>query len=347
MRKRILSFVFVILLVVVVGVLQVGQIYAGSLSTSSVSLTNSIPGQTGVGYTFTFTPQLTTAIKQINFVYCTAASGSCTTPTGLTTTAGVQGTPTGISGSTYTTTFTTNGTMSLVVTTPTTQVVQAITVPYTTITNPTSEGTYYIRITTYSDTGTTVIDTNTVAFAITSGQAVSLSVDPSLSFSVAGVTSGGTVNGATTNTTSTSTTVPLGTVTTSTNAIAAQDLTVTTNAGHGYTVYIEYTAKPTSGSNTIADTTGTNASPVTFPSAGTAAFGYTTNASALGTGTANRFTSAGNVWAAFTASNLEVAYSNTSVSSQTTRIGYQAGISGTTPAGTYTTTVVLTATPTY
>ena len=339
---------FFLVLVLVFSTYYATSVFAGTLSTASVSLTNSEPGQTSVGHTFTFTPASTTAIKQINFVYCTAATGTCTTPTGLSTTGGAQGSVSGISGTTYTTTFTSNGTMSLVVTNTAAQTLGAITVPYTGITNPSSPATYYVRITTYSDTGSTVIDTNTIAFAITSGQAVSLSVDPSLTFTVAGVSAGGTVNGATTNVTTTSTTIPLGTVTTSTNAIGAQDLTVTTNAGHGYTVYIQYTAAPSNGSHSIADTGGTNAAPTAFSAAGTEAFGYTTNNATLGTGTANRFTvSGGNLWAKFTTANLEVAYSSSAVSSQVTRVGYQAGVAGTTPAGTYTDTVVLTATPTY
>ena len=129
--------------------------------------------------------------------------------------------------------------------------------------------------------------------------------------------------------------------------IGSQTLTVSTNASNGYTVYTRYTAKPTSGSNTIADQTGTNAAPTAFPAPGTAAFGYTTNASALGTGTANRFTITPNVWAAFTTSNNEVAFSSAPVSSQATCVGYQVGIAGTTPAGTYTNTVIFTATPVF
>ncbi len=153
---------------------------------------------------------------------------------------------------------------------------------------------------------------------------------------------------ATTTVASTDGTIPFGTVTTSTNGVAAHDLTVTTNAGSGYTLSIRYTAKPTSGANDIDDHTGTNAAPTTM-SPGTEAFGYTTNDATLGTGTADRFTSSGgNKWAAFTTSNAEVAYSSTSVSSQTTRVGYQVGISGTTPAGIYgTSTVIVTATPAY
>ena len=133
----------------------------------------------------------------------------------------------------------------------------------------------------------------------------------------------------------------------STNSIGAQDLTVSTNAANGYTVSARYTGKPLSGSNTIADHAGTNGSPTTFAAPGNEAFGYTTSDSTLGTGTANRFTNGGPKWAAFTTANSEVAYSNAPAASDVTCVGYQAGISGLTPAGVYTTTVIFTATPVF
>ncbi|MEO6728872.1 MAG: hypothetical protein ABIM99_03030, partial [Candidatus Dojkabacteria bacterium] len=93
-----------------------------------------------------------------------------------------------------------------------------------------------------------------------------------------------------------------------------------------------------------ADFTGTNATPTAFSAAGTPAFGYTTADATLGTGTAGRFT--GGNWAAFTTSPLEVVYSAVAAA-ETIRVGYQAGISTTTPAGSYLTTVIYTATPIY
>lgn len=210
----------------------------------------------------------------------------------------------------------------------------------------TADTAYFGKFTTYTDnTCATPVDTTTVQLIYTSGQSVSLTVDPSLSFTVAGTASGTTCNGASSNVTTTSSTVPFGTVTSASNKVGVQNLTVTTNAGNGYTTYARYTAKPTSGSNDIDDTSGTNTSPASFPAAGTEAYGYTTNDSSLGTGTANRFGS--NTWAAFTTTNAEVAYSNAGASSQTTCVGHQVGISGTTPAGSYTTTVIYTATPIY
>jgi trimeric autotransporter adhesin len=208
---------------------------------------------------------------------------------------------------------------------------------------------YFGVITTYTTNScATPVDTTTVQFIYTNGQSVSLSVDPSIAFTVAGTSSGASCNGATSNATTTATTIPLGTVTTSTNKIGVQNLTVTTNAGNGYTIYTRYTAKPTAGSFTIDDHTGSNGTPTAFSAAGTEAFGYTTNDSSLGTGTPTRFTSSGgNKWAAFTTSNAEIAYSAASVANETTCVGQQSGVSGTTEPGTYTTTVIYTATPVF
>ena len=207
---------------------------------------------------------------------------------------------------------------------------------------------YYAKITTYTTNScATPVDTITVQFIYTSGTAVSASVDSSLAFSVAGASSGTSCNGATSNVTTTATTVPFGTVTTASNKIGVQQLTASTNAGNGYTVAARYSGTLASGSNTITDHTGTNASPTAFSSSGTSSFGYTTNDASLGTGTANRFTSTPNVWAKFTTSNNEVAYNNQAVSNQTTCVGQQVGIATTTPSGSYTTSVIYTATPVY
>jgi hypothetical protein len=336
------------------------KVNAGTFTSAKMTISDSRAGQTSVQYDGAFTATVTTSIKQLTVLLCTAASGTCTTPTGIVTTSAVRSSD-NLAGTGRTDTFTSNGTLTTVVTTPATQATQALTVSYTTITNPTTaDTTYYARITTYSDTGTTVIDTATVAFAILTSTsiAVTASVDPTLTFTVAAVNSG-TVNGATINvTTSTAILIPFGTLSSGSTKIAAHDLSVTTNATNGYTVTVKAAADPplSDVNENIDKFTGTNASPSTWSSpAGTAKsvntgfFGYTTNDTALGTGTTDRFTSAGgNKWAGPTTSALEVAYSSVGVSSaETTRVGWQAEVNGLQPPGSYSGTVVLVATPTY
>lgn len=362
-RSTLILFLIAALLNLFLSPLLVQRVNAGTLTSAKVTISDSRAGQTSVTYNFAFTASASTAIKQWTIQFCTTASGTCTTPTGIVTTSAVRSSD-NVSGAGRTDTFTTNGTLTTVVTTPAVQSPLAITASYTTITNPTgADTTYFARITTYSDAGTTVIDgTNAVAFAILTSTsiAVTATVDPTFTFTVTAVTSGGTVNGATTNLTTTATTIPFGTLSSGSTKIGAHDLAVTTNATNGYTTTVKAAASPplsdTTTNENIDIFTGTNAAPTTWTApAGTAKsvntgfFGYTTNDAVLGTGTVDRFTSVGgNKWAGPTTSALEVAFSSVGVSTaETTRIGWQAEVNGLQPPGSYSGTVVLVATPTY
>lgn len=326
---------------------------AATLTGASLNLGDSRPSQASVAYTFDADNVTTSAIKCISVQFSTAiTAGSVPSgfdSTGAALSASSDYIPTPAS---WTVDASVNGTVEVTYGTGETPAgASDRTVILTGITNgSTANTTYYGLFRTYNNTdcSSSAVDTVNVAFIYTNGQTVSLTVDPSLTFSIAAVNSSQNVNGATTSVTSTTTTVPFGTVTTSANAIAAHDLSISTNAQSGYTVYIRDTQPPTSGSNEIDDHSGSNASPSTFSSAGTEAFGYTTNDTSLGTGTTDRFTSSGgNKWAAATTTNAEVAYSATASASDTIRVGYQVGIAGNTPAGTYTSSVILTAVPIY
>ncbi len=345
------SHILLTILLAILPVLISGttKAYAGNFTSVSLSINDSRPSQASVNYNFAFTATVTTAIKQVDIQICTTATGTCTAPGGM-----ISGTPTlgsdNLAGTGRTTSAPTANAFRVVVTTPATQSTQAITMNFTGATNPNSASTFYARITTYSDTGTTIIDgTNPIAFATTTGISASVTIDPTLTFAVNAITSGTTVNALATNVTTTSTTIPFGSVSSAgPNGIAGHSLVVSTNAASGYTVYIRYTAAITDGNgHTIADWTGSNTTPTAFPAAGTSAFGYTTESTSL-SGTGNRFNvSSSNKYAAFTATNAEVARNTLPAASDTTKIGYQVGISSTQAAGTYTTTVTLTATPTY
>ncbi|MCX7997198.1 MAG: hypothetical protein N2691_05625 [Patescibacteria group bacterium] len=329
-----------------------------AFSAASLTVSDSRAGASGVTYTTDGTPSASTPIQRYRIDFCTTASGSCTVPSGLNTTGAALSADT-IEGATPTTDFTTNGTVIINIVGNSVSETGQTGVTLTGITNPTTiNTTYFARITSFSDAGTTVIDTSTVAFAIldTTSIAVTASVDPTLTFTVTGVSSGSTVNGATTDVTTTATTVPFGTLSSGDPSIAAHDLTVVTNAVNGYTITVRGLTAPVlqAGSENIDEFTGTNASPVNWsaPSGTTASvntgyFGYTTNDSTLGTGTANRFTNSGPNWAGTTTTAAEVAYSPTGVTTETTRIGWRAEVNGLQPAGAYSGTVVLVATPTY
>lgn len=93
-------------------------------------------------------------------------------------------------------------------------------------------GSYVVRLAgTQADRGDTRI-------AIVNQVTVTASVDTILQFTVAGVASGGTVNGETISTTTTATAIAFGTLASGTPVVAAQDLTVTTNAQNGFVVTV-------------------------------------------------------------------------------------------------------------
>ncbi|HVM76698.1 MAG TPA: hypothetical protein VMU07_00920 [Candidatus Paceibacterota bacterium] len=101
------------------------------------------------------------------------------------------------------------------------------------ITNPTSTGSYIIRI------GGTQPNSADTRVAIVNGVNVTAAVATTFTFTVAGLaTSTSLGNTATTTGASTSTTLPFGTIAPNSHAELAQQLNVTTNAENGYAVTI-------------------------------------------------------------------------------------------------------------
>ncbi len=84
-------------------------------------------------------------------------------------------------------------------------------------------------------------DTGQTRVAIVDNVLVTANINTSLTFTVSGVANGATVNGSgtTTATTTTSTSLPFETINAGTSKTLAQDLSVTTNATHGYVVTVE------------------------------------------------------------------------------------------------------------
>jgi len=326
--------------------------YAASLDTASLSLSDPRTGETA---TYTFTANgFSAAAKCIALEFNTAADGGGSVPGGLTTTgASLDASGTMITEASWTEAFTVNGTLELTFATGETPA-DAGTLVFTGIVNGnTEETTYYGLFNTYSDTGcTTAVDSVVIAFVYNDGELVSLSIEPTLTFTVNTVATGVSVNGAA------NTTVASGasgidftnTVTAVANGLSAHRLDVSTNANGGYVVYVRHTGQLTNpSSDTIDDHSGTNGSPTAFPAAGTEAWGYTTEDSTLTGGTADRFTSVGgDKWAGFTTSNQPV-MDNTAATSGTdqTNVGHQVGIAATTEAGTYNTTIIYTIVATY
>ncbi len=119
-------------------------------------------------------------------------------------------------------------------------------------------------------------------------------------------------------------------------------LTTSTNAYNGYIVYAKETQNLTSSTSTIANFSGTNASPTTWSGNG---FGYNTSDTDLQTGgTANRFS--GSKYAGFTttASDNPIAdhlgpIQSSAISNEQFTISYKVTTSSTQNAGNYTSTI--------
>ena len=322
-----------------------------ALTGSSLTLSDPRPSTTSVSYTFNASNFTTgTTVRCIDLVLNDQSDGAGT-PAATTGSFTLDGSSLITAGS-WTEDTGTNGTLRITNSTGETPASSG-NIVFGGITNAASEGvTYYGIFTSYTDvncTGGNEVDQVTVSYALKSGTQVQLTVDPTLIFSCAGVNSGQTVNGATTTVNSSASGIDFqNSVTTAANGISAHDLSVTTNATNGYTVYIRETGQLSNGSDNIADFSGSNGTPAVFSSAGTEGWGYTTEDNSLSGGTTDRFTNPGNYWAGFSTTNDPV-MDNTSAatSTETVRVGHQVGIAGTTPAGTYQTTIVYTVASVY
>ena len=95
--------------------------HAGALSPAKLIINNSQAGASGVTYQARFTTSVTTNIKQLTILFCNAASGSCVAPTGMVNTGAAIATD-NIAGTGRANTFSGNGTLTTVVTTPSSSV---------------------------------------------------------------------------------------------------------------------------------------------------------------------------------------------------------------------------------
>jgi len=335
--------------------------FAGS-TMSNVSVAVSDPTPTApsasVAYTFTGTGVTSTNIECIQVIIATTASGT-TAPTGFSgaSVAVSAGTSTLVNSSGSGWSLATSGSQNNILqytnsTGVTPSTLTGATFVLTNLTNPTLADTaFFYQLSTYDNTNcsSSPVDNALSQFIVTNGSVVSFTVDATLSFTINAVSASTSCDGTTTTSASTPTTIPFGSVTAASDAVVCQDLRAATNASNGYTIYLRDTGAPQSLSNAIAGPPGSNGSPAAFPAAGYEAYGYTTNDAALSTtyGASNRFTSPSQEWAAATTTNAEIAYQPSGVGITDYDIAHQVGVSTTTHAGNYTTTIIYTCTPIY
>ena len=348
-RRKLRSLLMAVAAVAIVAG-NVLSAYAVALTSASLSLSDPRTSQSS-SYTFSASDFSATA-ECIVLEFNTAADGSGSVPGGLTSTgAALSASGTMITEASWTLDATANGTLELTFATGELPA-DAGTLIFTGITNGSTEATtYYALFNTYSDdTCTTEVDEVVVAFIYSNGELVSLTIEPTLTFTVNTVAGGVSVNGTNTTVASGATGIDFANaVTAVANGVSAHRLDVTTNADGGYVVYIRHSGDLTNqSSDTISVHSGTNGSPTAFSGAGTEAWGYTTEDSSLTGGTADRFTNPGNVWAGFSTSNQPV-MDNPAATAGTDQaeVGHQVGISTSTEAGSYSTTLIYTIVSTY
>ena len=168
------------------------------------------------------------------------------------------------------------------------------------------------------------------------GASVTFGVRPIMTFGLSG-RSTACNSSSTPTSTATATALDLGRLTSVAPVIGAQDFTISTNAGSGFSVALKFSGPLTSASGaTIANASGSAGTPAAFPAG--AGFGYTTDAS-VGF--------AGPLWAGPTTSFATILSTAAPADALIKCVAYQAAASGTTPPGAYSGTVVYLATPTF
>jgi hypothetical protein len=191
--------------VIAVGVmlpLVLSKASAAQITTRSVTITSGVPSATNVTYTYGITLPTSGNVQSIQFQACTTAVGSCTGPTGQNINLGTEASRSGWSSATTFTKSAGGGSCTaannVLCISRSAAVAEsgAKTLGWNTQTNPsTANSSFFIRITTYSDTGwTTSVDTGTVASAVVQTLTVNAAVAEVLNFCVGSTT----VNDATT-----------------------------------------------------------------------------------------------------------------------------------------------------
>ena len=178
--------------------------------------------------------------------------------------------------------------------------------------------------------------------------ATAATVAPIFSVTVAGVLNGTTINTFTTNLATTATSVAFSSLQTGAVKVAAQTITVNTNALSGYSAALmqDHDLAKTNGT-VILPVSSSNTSPAAWPSGiTTARFGYHTMDSTLCTGLFNRF-AVDDTFAAATSTPFEIACNTGPVSNETTNIIFKVEIEALQPSGDYKNQVTYIITPQY
>lgn len=205
-----------------------------------------------VNHLFNFTvPGGAATIGSIQFQYCTTASGTCTLPTGVVTTAATLNSQSGATG--FTMVNTTNGAPYLTRSAVAIGASTAVSYQLNTITNPTTTNqAFFVRLATFTSANATTgsTDTGTVA-ASTATQIILTGTMPESLIFCTGATIV-TTAGIPDCTTATAGTIAFNQLFSPTDtATATSQMAASTNAASGYSITVNGPTL-TSGANTIA-----------------------------------------------------------------------------------------------
>lgn len=335
--------IFAVIAVPLIDALPVG---AAQITGRSITLSNSAGGATGVTYTLaTAALPSSTPVRSLKIQFCTTASGTCTAPSGFSSSGSgtLPSQPTGLGSATgWSASTATTNELRITHASNSTAPSGSVSITWNGVANPTANNTTFFGIvTTYSDSAyTTPIDGGTVALSTASQIQVALAVYETLTFCAGTSITGqncGTISGNTVN---------LGTGSTTATQSGTSVLAASTNASSGYTITVNG-ATLTSGSNTITalssggtSTVGTkqfglNLVSNTTPSVGSAASGTGTATAATGYATSNNFR--------FVTGETIASVGGPS-NANTFTVSYIANIDGLTPAGSYTSNLTYIAT---
>jgi hypothetical protein len=321
----------------------------------------SMPGGI-VNHLFGLTTATTGNVGSIEFLYCTLAAGTCTTPTGLDTTAATMGTQTGATG--FTLVNTTNGAPYITRTAASITSATALTYQLLGITNPTTTNqTFFVRISTFASTNATggATDTGSVAASTATQIILTGTMPESLVFCTGATVS--TTLGVPDCSTATSGAISFNQLFSPTDtATATSQMAASTNAGSGFNITINGPTL-TSGSNTV-----TAMSSATTGVRGTSQFGLnlkdnTTSTStpdvgievapaSNGTNYRGQAIAGYNTVDTFKYGNADSVANSANggaggTDAQIFTASYIVNVPGSQPAGTYTTTLTYICTPTF
>jgi hypothetical protein len=306
---------------------------AAAITTRSVKIGSSL-ASAYTTYNFTFTAAQATTVKSVGFAACTTASGTCTPAPGFdSSTSTLAGSSNLGSGGSWTVSIATPTELRMLNASNTGAPSVGITANFTNVKNPSApNSTFFMRITTYSDSAwTTAIDTGTVATSTAGQITVTASVDETLTFTLATAT------------------VAMGTLTSSSTGKGTSAMTVGTNGAAGYTVGYKGTTL-TSAGGTIAAMAAATGSSIGTPQFGmnlmanaTPSVGLAESGPGTGTVKASSGYDVANSYK-FNVAGEDVATAAGATDVNTYTTSYIANINAMTPAGAYSTVITYTAT---